>query len=530
MTTSHARHRRGLQLAAAIATGTMLLFGAMPAAAEEAEGSATVSGVVTSDSDGAPVEGVFVVAQTEDASSIHAAYTNADGSYLIEGITAGDYRVNFESSGTNLIREYWQDTTDWSQATVLSIADGAAITGIDAGLAAGAVITGTVTRADDGSPVEGINVSASGEGYGGGLTDADGVYRIEGLLSGSYAVEFGAGAGGLVGEFWDDARNWASADQVEVGAGQTVSGIDAALDAGGEISGMVTTDAGAPADTSTVRFFASADDIEPVATTWVSGDGTYAAVGLPVGDYIVQFVGGSGLQSEYWDDVRTAAEATPVTVLAGQSTSSIDAELAASAQITGTVTRESDGAPAIGAVFASDADGFASAGSIESDGSYALDIQPGTYVLHFLSSDEAVLSEFWEDAAVEADATPITVTSGEQLTGIDAQLASAAMISGVLHLDSDEYHEQFIEAYSQSGAIAGMAYASTEDGSYTLALPAGTYTLKASAIFYDGRTTVKPQYSGGVSNPKKAAALTVGSGETLTGVDFTLVAKRKGKG
>jgi len=528
--TTHHRARRSLRAAiTAIAAVAVLLLGTAPAVAEEVA-AATIAGTVTSDADGAPVEGVLVVAQTEDAGSIHTAYTDADGRYLIEGVTAGDYRVKFEVWGANLVGEYWENTRDWSQATVLQIAEGSATTGIDAGLAAGAVIAGTVTRSADGTPVEGIRVTASGESHGTAWTAADGTYRIEGLAPGGHTVEFDA-AEGLVGEYWNDARTWDAAEQIELSAGQQAEGIDAALEAGGGIAGTVTTESGEPVSAGSVRFFAGPDAIDPVATTWLSENGSYSAQGLPVGEYLVQFIGATGQQSEYWDDAQAAKDATPVPVVAGQVTGSIDAQLAASAQISGTVTSEGDGAAVAGTVSASSTDGGESQMAwIDEEGGYVLDVQPGTYVLHFQPYDQGLLGEYWNDSATAAGASSITVGSGEQVTGIDAQLATAALITGTVHLDSGEDHEQFVEAFTTRGELAGMAYASTEDGSYTLALPAGTYTLRASAIFYNhSRTTAKPQYWQGASNAKKATKLTADAGETLTGIDFTLVAKTKGK-
>ncbi|MDQ0614872.1 hypothetical protein QF046_002513 [Microbacterium sp. W4I4] len=41
---------------------------------------------------------------------------------------------------------------------------------------------------------------------------------------------------------------------------------------------------------------------------------------------------------------------------------------------------------------------------------------------------------------------------------------------------------------------------------------------------------MKPQYYDGASNAKKATPVVADDGEALTGIDFTLVAKKKGKG
>jgi len=117
------------------------------------------------------------------------------------------------------------------------------------------------------------------------------------------------------------------------------------------------------------------------------------------------------------------------------------------------------------------------------------------------------------------------VTAAGLVSGVDAKLDTAALITGTVSLVSDEPHEVAVEAYDGTTRIIAMV-ADSEDGSYQLYVPAGTYTLKATAVFHNGSSTfVKPQWSGGAKKQKKATPVTTTVDQPATGVDFTLVAK-----
>ena len=147
--------------------------------------------------------------------------------YVITGLAAGDYRVQFSAPiGSNLVGEYHPDTTNYSLAVPVKVAAGATVSGIDASLAVGASITGHVTD-DQGQPVQGVNVSASSTAMTGdcprsATTDADGVYVITGLAAGDYRVQFSATDGFELGE-----RVSPGHDQLFVGgAGEGGGGCD----------------------------------------------------------------------------------------------------------------------------------------------------------------------------------------------------------------------------------------------------------------------------------------------------------------
>ena len=149
------------------------------------------------------------------------------------------------------MREYWQGVTDFSAATPVAITGGASVTDIDASLRAGGAIEGVVTRAQDGSPVAGADVSAlnaNNEIVASTQADTAGEYRLGGLPAGAYRVRFGSPDPELVSEYWSNAYSWDTATPVTITGAQAIMNVDAALDSVGYISGTVTKSAdGTPA-------------------------------------------------------------------------------------------------------------------------------------------------------------------------------------------------------------------------------------------------------------------------------------------
>ena len=118
---------------------------------------------------------------------------------------------------------------------------GSTTSGIDAALQTGGQISGTVTDASTHSALSGVCVTvydSTDNEVGFANTDASGHYTVSGLVSGSYTVGFaGCGAGNYAPQFYNGKSSLATADAVSVTAGSTTSGIDAALQTGGQIRG-----------------------------------------------------------------------------------------------------------------------------------------------------------------------------------------------------------------------------------------------------------------------------------------------------
>lgn len=523
--------RRGMLRAVlgGVAAFALAVGGATVAAADPIEPTGSVSGTVVSDTDGTPIAGIAVHAETDGGLSQADATTDASGAYSLDGLLAGDYVVRFSSPDGAFLSEYWHDTRDPRAAERVTVAAGAAVTGIDASLGLGGTISGIVTRADDGTPVVGAAVTANGVdtgSWGSAFTDEAGNYTLTGLPADSYVVDFFADGTDLTREYWEDAVAFDAATSVELGSGASVSGIDAALGSGGAITGFVTRAVdGSPVEGAYVSALNANREI--VAAVRTDSSGAYRLDGLANGSYVVRFgTDDPTLASEFWENVYAWPAATPIVVTALETVADVDAALEPVGYISGTVTKAADGSPVFGAVTVSDVDQELGAQivDIDSEGGYLVPVVPGRYFVQFHAYESGLLDEYWENVRSRESATTVEVAAGEDVDAVNAQLESAAVITGTVTLDSDEDREVLVEAWAGS-QVVGSTYVDLQTGAYTLSLPAGTFILKASATFYNGSTTIaKPQFYDGVATAELATPVTTVAGEPVEGIDFTLLA------
>lgn len=236
--------------------------------------------------------------------------TDAEGNFKVDGLRASAWQVLPAAQG------YVVDTSnDEAAQPYFRIGEAATIR-----MVKGGVITGRVLNAV-GEPLIAVPVSvqyvrdaqgrpASGGGAGGGFqTDDRGVYRIYGLLPGSYVVSAGrtggGGGGGGRSPYDGDVPTYFpaatrdTAVEVTVGAGSETGGIDIQYrgDKGRAISGKIT---GATTDTSNRGFGPGGGGISVTLThagtgsmfnrTFVqarNGTNSYALFGVPDGEYEV---------------------------------------------------------------------------------------------------------------------------------------------------------------------------------------------------------------------------------------------------
>jgi hypothetical protein len=210
--------------------------------------AAAIEGTVTAIENGLPVEEVEVCAYEAAGEEIAGcAYTAADGTYSIGPLEGGDYKIEFwpAPSGQILAFQFYDHEDRWSEADVLTVAEGETKAGVDADLAPGARIAGRVSSAASGLPLEEIRV-CSIDAFGGGLltcswTNSNGDYLMRHLTAGVYKVVFSIDLGewfgvegfdeddGFPTEFWNDQTTLASAYSIPLASGGIVQGIDAQL-------------------------------------------------------------------------------------------------------------------------------------------------------------------------------------------------------------------------------------------------------------------------------------------------------------
>lgn len=500
---------------------------------------ASISGRVTLPTDlAAEMTNVRVQVSTDDYRNSGSASVSSTGDYTVGGLAPGTYRVQFVPGyGSTLSPEWWDDKSDRESATAIEVAAGAKKTAVDATLARGASVSGTIS-APPGQSVSGVQVYAyttSEYSYAAWASvGADGAYRLVGLRPGTYRLKFAPAQGSaLMSEWYNDKGSFASADGLTVAAGDVRDRIDASLDIGGSISGTVTVPSGMTLGSgpSAIRVSASAaSGVSSYASATVGLDGRYTITGLTSGTYRVFFdaPSGSGLVDEYYDDAPDYNSSALVEVKRGTTSTGVDAALTAGTSISGRVTLPAgtmvDSMQYRVSAYGDDYS-YAGGSQINNDGSYSLtDLRPGTYRLQFSAPESSgVLSEWYSDKREYWTADGVSVTVDSPRTDVNVELSKAASFSGRVITDTGA-------AVAGATVVASRRVGTTwqrsdsvltdAQGAYTLSgLQAGTFSLQ---FVPPTSTGLLQEWWRDARDQATATPLTLSSGQTMAGLVATM--------
>jgi hypothetical protein len=502
-------------------------------------GGAAVTGTITAASGGAGLSGLLVYAYDAATNAYikdGSASAVTTGLYTIWGLTPGTYAIKFRGN-TTYAQQYYNNTFGWNWATPVTVVVGAPTTNINFSLVTGGNISGTISAGS--SPVSGVYVyaydAATGIGsYGSSSVSAlDGSYTISGLLPGSYKVRFNGNA--TYGQqYYNNAGNTAAntneATWVTVTAGVTTASVNLGLVPGANISGTITRASdGQPVQGVSVSILDAVTGAGGFSGSSTTGaDGTYTIYGLPSGSYKLRTnPNNTGLATQWYSNAPNQNSATPLTVTAGIPTAGINFSLGTGGNISGTITRASDGQPVPGVnVHTNDftTNSYVTTGSMTAaDGSYTIyGLAPGNYRPRVNAGNTGLTSQYYLNANYYTS-TPVAVTSGLTTTNINFNVPAGASISGIVTRASDgqPIADLLVRAYSTAangGVDWNLAGTTQYDGSYTITgLPAGTYKVAIDPIGSQYATQFYP----GASNHDMAELLTVTTGNTPN-INFSL--------
>jgi hypothetical protein len=465
-----------------------------------------ISGKVTAESSGAPLPDVEVCAY-EPTSNFYGkcVNTNDAGEYAIIGLPSGSaYEVSinaFDCERGCAEQNYVPHTVSGVSVTAPNITSD-----VDAQLQLGGRITGKVmpegsmTGLEDISACTWAKIAPKTSARRCGETNAAGEYAIVGLPSGTYEVSFDAEH---CVERHCTSQNYVSnkATGVSVMVGSTTTNVNAALQAGGQISGTVNGAEGGAG--VIVCAFGMTDPSGGCVTA--NEDGGYTISALSTQEYRVDFrpflvrhespsVPKNYLFQQY--------DKNPVSVIAGSMTSNVDATMSSGGVITGKVTAASNGVP-IPRVFVC-ASHESSGGPCEftnSNGEYTIDGLPsGSYTVSFsaFESNYNYVDQYYNGSSSASAATPISVTAGSTTPNVDAALAPGGQISGrvtapggvaLADVWACAYEENVAERCALSNGPSGSASATSSP----LAVPA---TPLLNAAFAQARRPIFDAKSG----------------------------------
>jgi hypothetical protein len=263
---------------------------------------------------------------------------------------------------------------------------------------------------------------------------------------------------------------------------------DGVADSTGGISGIVceSDSVGMPIQGAFIHAFECAGFHEGNAYT--DQRGGYVIDGLNPGSYYVE-VSAGGFVHEFYDDALELADATPVDVLADQTTPSINFMLGSedtteSECISGTVVDAAgDPLSCLIVAFKGKADFFVATSN--DSGCYSVeDISADTFYVYAWAP--GYIAEYYDDAIAWDDATGVFATADD----IDFALAPATKdgpggISGTITSTGKDGPVGDAMVYAMTGGQAVGCARSWADGRYAIdGLNAGTYTIRATRAFY----------------------------------------------
>jgi hypothetical protein len=466
--------------------------------------------------------------------------TDASGNYSITGLATGPYKVGFRpgSSDQTHARQFYDGKATLAAANAIAVTQGATVGGIDAELPKQGGIAGRVTAAS-GAPLAGIEVCAGSSGLEGSdsgcdLTDAGGDYLIAGLQeSSSYRVEFKGGPDHVT-EYYDGKTSNLNSTPVAVVNATTTDSIDAALETAGKISGKVV-DASSKAALQSIEVCAqtpSGSPVGPGGCAVTGADGKYTIKGLRGGSYSVRFsvpyFNIPNYLTQFYDGREREGEANAVTVVAGATSPAIDAEMHPGGTIEGKVVDAAGKAALQGVEVCATAvsvrrsasrNPISNCDSTDAGGEYRIERLPtNSYRVRFSPgfSLHGYLSRYYDDVATKKLATPVAVTAGSAIDGIDAEMRQGGRIEGTVIDAVTKAPLQWVNVCLR-GNFEGCV-STGADGKYTIeGLAAGSYKIGFFSSFQT------PGYLGEYYDDEAtrdlASPITVGEGESKTGID-----------
>ncbi len=404
-------------------------------------------GGTVADTSGTGLAGIEVIAyrydqDVDDWDYAGDASSASDGGYLITGLPAGDYRVEFWDQTGTCATQYWEGASGFFLADDLDVQIGTTARA-DATLAVAGHISGRISSPSPRDLSDVCVVAYQSDSSGGWeyvndvFASSDGTYDLSDLAPGDYRLGFEDYTGASLAQYYLGARDLDSATDVAVAEGKTTSGIDVTLAEAGHIVGLVTTEERHSIGDIEVTAYQLADGSwEPVSGAGTTAGGVYDLAGLDTGDYRIQFTDYSGRYAATWyGGQQNVATATSVAVVAGMTTSGIDATMPAAGHITGVVTNaDHAGLPDIDvSAYEPDGEGgwtYAGWVMTGADGSYDLGgLGSGAYRLEFADYGNGdYFEQYFNDKGSLDAADDVPVSAGATTSGIDATLVSVDVV------------------------------------------------------------------------------------------------------
>jgi len=353
-------------------------------------------------------------------------------------------------------------------------------------------ISGTVTDSATGEALSGIEVAVydatTGSYVSSVYTGIDGTYRMGGLQSGSYKVQFYDYSNIYLSEWYDNKTDFCSADDVAVTAPSNTT-VNAALDRnGGSITVKVTdAETGVALSGIAIGVFDTITGYY-VSYCYTDVNGTCTAGGLQSGSYKIQFYTYNGIYLSEWYDNKSDIGSADLVWLTAPSNTTVNATLDRGGSITGRVTDAETG-EALSGIYVDiyDAATYStvSYGYTGTDGTYNVGgLRSGSYKVQFRADNGIYATEWYDNKEDFESADSVLLTAPNNAT-VNAALGHGGSITGrVTDAKTGEALSGiYVDIYDANTYYSTVSYGVTgNDGTYTAGgLQNGSYKVQ----FYD---------------------------------------------
>lgn len=434
-----------------------------------------------------------------------------------------------------------------------------------------ATISGTVYQSDGVTPITGdanIEVHVYEHQYWdnpiikSSLNTTDGTFIIQDLDSNN-EYDIRVIAKNYIDEYWASPSSvyYRHLSQpIILAVDENRAGVDFQLEPGTVVSGTVyKTDGTTPLVTGVCAFEGeSCGEMWDFCTT-STVDGTFSVrvpegtffldAGSPYIDPFLMWSSGNYIL-EWWAEgasVRDCAEASQIVVSAGTPISEINFQLEEGVEISGTIYMSDGVTPITGdrgiTAFVirenpCEPQGAAFSLPMDSDGTYSLLVEPGTYYLGITA--ENYVDEWWHEGSSVyscSQAREISAQLGVPVTDHDFQLDEGAVITGTVFKqdNSTPFIEQnclYIDIVSQDPCEFTQrdftTFVDPADAEYSIHVPDGTYYLMANTCDWFTSEWWKEPSSVSTDYCEQAQSLSVISGSTYPDKNFQIGSEKSG--
>jgi len=446
-----------------------------------------VTGTITSaTTPPTPLAGMCVLVEEDGGLYVSGiADTKAPGHYTVKGLPSGKYSV--------LAFPGCYDESNYVEAAYpqkVAVYTGATDSDINVALPVGDIISGTVTSATTGKPVNGICVAIS-------LTDGtivdevtsatDGTYSVDQLAAGKYEVQFVGGCGNT-GSYAPQGYHNTNLFDPKIltfaSGGETLTGIDAAMQPGPQIKGIVRDNSGNRLSGICVEAVTPAGVVFSEA---ISISGSYSLPNLSPGQYQVVFGPGCGNSEDLLTEWYPAQIDPAATVSASSGTvTGINAALPPAGAISGDVRTATGRQLQASCLILTGLSGMGKdlvAEVLLQSAEYELSGVPtGRWQVAFAPSCIGLkyATQYYRDQPNPAFATDVTVRPLGTANGISSELVPGGSISGRLTSAGKPASEVCVGAQNVSAEDDQGVATTSSNGDYTIyGLNSGNYELEA---------------------------------------------------